>query len=55
MDNPIVFGKNLSKKSAFEEAVAAGQGAIAIDGVMVDAASIRLVQNLLDRAQLYGL
>ena len=43
------------QKSAFEEAVAAGQGAISVDGVMVDAASIRLVQNLLDRAQLYGL
>ena len=43
------------QKSAFEEAVAAGQGAISVDGVMVDAASIRLVQNLLDRADLYGL
>ena len=43
------------QKSAFEDAVAAGQGAISVDGVMVDAASIRLVQNLLDRADLYGL
>ena len=43
------------QKSAFENAVAEGQGAISVDGVMVDAASIRLVQNLLDRAELYGL
>ena len=43
------------QKSAFESAVAEGQGAISVDGVMVDAASIRLVQNLLDRAELYGL
>ena len=43
------------QKSVFESAVAEGQGAISVDGVMVDAASIRLVQNLLDRAELYGL
>ena len=43
------------QKSAFEKAVAEGVGAISVDGVMVDAASIRLVQNLLDRAELYGL
>ena len=43
------------QKSAFEKAVAEGVGAVSVDGVMVDAASIRLVQNLLDRAELYGL
>jgi citrate lyase subunit beta/citryl-CoA lyase len=43
------------QKSAFEQALSEGKGAIAVDGVMVDAASIRLVQNLLDRAELYGL
>ena len=32
-----------------------GLGAINVDGVMIDAASIRIVQNLLDRADLYGM
>lgn len=43
------------QKSAFEHALAQGQGAIAVDGKMVDAASVRLAQNLLDRAELYRL
>jgi citrate lyase subunit beta / citryl-CoA lyase len=32
-----------------------GEGAINVDGVMVDAASIRIVQNLIDRADLIGM
>ncbi len=43
------------QKAAFEQALALGQGAIAVDGVMIDAASVRLAQNLLDRAELYRL
>jgi citrate lyase subunit beta/citryl-CoA lyase len=43
------------QKTAYEEAIAEGLGAINVDGVMVDAASIRIVQNLIDRAELYGL
>jgi len=35
--------------------MADGLGAIDVDGVMVDAASIRIVQNLLDRADLIGI
>ncbi|MDQ4106577.1 MAG: CoA ester lyase [Actinomycetota bacterium] len=35
---------------AYEEANAAGSGAISVDGQMVDAASIRMAQNILDRA-----
>ncbi len=42
-------------KSAYEDAVANGLGAINVDGVMVDAASVRLVQNLIDRADLIGI
>jgi citrate lyase subunit beta/citryl-CoA lyase len=42
-------------KAAYEEATAKGLGAISVDGVMVDAASIRIVQSTLDRADLYGL
>ncbi len=43
------------QKTAYEEALTQGLGAINVDGVMVDAASIRIVQNLIDRADLYGL
>ncbi|MCP5180380.1 MAG: CoA ester lyase [Pseudomonadales bacterium] len=43
------------QKAAYDEALKQGLGAINVDGVMVDAASIRIVQNALDRADLYGL
>ena len=43
------------QKAAYDEALAEGLGAISVDGVMVDAASIRIVQNLIDRADLIGL
>ena len=43
------------QKAAYEQALTEGLGAINVDGVMVDAASIRIVQNLLDRADLYGM
>lgn len=42
------------QKAAYDDALAQGLGAINVDGVMVDAASIRIVQNLLDRADLIG-
>ncbi len=44
-----------AQKKAYDAALAKGQGAINVDGVMVDAASIRLVQSLIDRADLIGL
>jgi len=40
---------------AYNEALAEGLGAINVDGVMVDAASIRIVQNTIDRANLIGI
>ena len=43
------------QKAAYAEALNQGLGAINVDGVMIDAASIRIVQNLLDRADLYGM
>ena len=43
-----------AQQAAYEEALAKGLGAINVDGVMVDAASIRIVRNLLDRAELIG-
>ncbi len=37
--------------SAYEEAKVAGSGSISVDGLMVDAASIRMAQNTLDLAR----
>lgn len=42
------------QKAAYDDALSQGLGAINVDGVMVDAASIRIVQNLMDRADLIG-
>ena len=44
-----------AQQAAYDEALAKGLGAINVDGVMVDAASIRIVRNLLDRADLIGI
>ncbi len=44
-----------AQKAAYEQALAQGLGAISVDGVMVDAASIRIVQSLIDRADLIGI
>jgi len=35
--------------------VAQGQGAAQVDGTMIDAASVRIVQNTIDKADLYGM
>lgn len=43
------------QQQAYEAALAQGQGAIQVDGVMVDAASVRLLQNIIDRADLIGM
>jgi citrate lyase subunit beta/citryl-CoA lyase len=40
---------------AYNEAQARGEGAVQVDGVMVDVASIRILQNTLDRAALIGM
>ncbi len=42
-------------RAAYQEALAEGTGAITIDGEMVDAASIRIADNLIERADLYGI
>ena len=42
-------------KQAYAEALEQGLGAISVDGVMVDAASIRIIQHVIDRADLYDL
>jgi citrate lyase beta subunit len=48
-EREIEWAKKVVK--AYEEANAAGSGAISVDGQMVDAASIKMAQNTLDLAQ----
>lgn len=43
------------QKAAYEEALTQGLGAINVDGVMVDAASVRILQNIIDKADLIGM
>ena len=40
---------------AYQESAAKGQGAVMIDGKFADAATVRLMANTLDLADLYGL
>ena len=42
-------------QQAYSEALEQGIGAITIDGEMVDAATIRIARNIIDRADLYGM
>jgi citrate lyase subunit beta/citryl-CoA lyase len=42
-------------RDAFLEAEAKGLGAAQIDGQMVDIASLRILKNTLDRAELFGM
>jgi citrate lyase subunit beta/citryl-CoA lyase len=53
--DPDAIASARKQKAAYARALEEGLGAINVDGVMVDAASIRIVQNLLDRAELYGM
>jgi citrate lyase subunit beta/citryl-CoA lyase len=53
--DPDALADARKQKAAYDQALAEGLGAISVDGVMVDAASIRIVQNLIDRADLIGL
>lgn len=41
--------------AAYREALAAGIGAVAVDGAMIDVALIRLAQNTLNKAEQFGL
>ena len=43
------------QQKAYDEALAQGLGAIQVDGVMVDAASVRILQNTIDKADLIGM
>jgi len=52
---PIEVERARTLAKAYREAQARGAGAVQIDGVMVDAASIRILQNTLDKAELIGM
>lgn len=41
--------------AAYEDAVAAGRGAVTVDGKMIDVASLRMCQMVVERARLAGL
>lgn len=40
---------------AYDEALAKGLGAVQFEGKMIDIASVRIVKNLVDRADLIGM
>ena len=43
------------QQKAYDEALKQGLGAIQVDGVMVDAASVRILKNIIDKAELIGM
>ncbi len=43
------------QKAAYTAALEEGLGAINVDGVMVDAASVRILQNIIDKAEMIGM
>ena len=53
--NPEALDKARKQHAAYQEALAAGIGAVSIDGVMLDAASIRMIEKTLERARLMGM
>jgi citrate lyase subunit beta/citryl-CoA lyase len=53
--NPDEIAKAIRLTQAYEEAKARGEGAVLLDGVMIDAASVRMVQQAIVKARLYGM
>ena len=43
------------QKTAYDEALQQGLGAISVEGVMIDAATVRILQNIIDKADLIGM
>ena len=43
------------QQQAYSDAIEQGLGAINVDGVMVDAASVRILQNIIDKADMIGM
>lgn len=53
--DPQAVAAARAQLAAYEAALARGEGAISVDGVMVDVASARLLQNLINKADLIGM
>ena len=53
--DPEAIARARKMETAYREAEARGLGAAQIDGVMIDVAVLRLVRNVLNQADLYGL
>ena len=53
--DPAEVARARKLAGAYAEAVARGEGAVQLDGVMIDAASVRIVQNVIDKADLIGM
>jgi len=53
--DPAEVARARKLANAYEEAQARGEGAVQVDGVMVDVASIRILQNTLQKADLIGM
>jgi citrate lyase subunit beta/citryl-CoA lyase len=52
---PQEVARARERVAAYDEAQAQGLGAVAVDGTMVDVASVRILRNTLDKADLIGL
>ena len=52
---PEAVASARKQKAAYEQAMADGIGATNVDGVMVDAATVRILQNTIDQADLFGM
>ena len=50
-----IMARARAMKKAYETALAQGLGAVQYEGKMIDIASIRIVNNLLERADLIGM
>ena len=53
--DPAEVARARKLAEAYAAAVARGEGAVQLDGVMIDAASVRIVQNVIDKADLIGM
>ena len=52
-ENEVVRARKMAE--AFRAAEAQGLGAVQVDGIMIDVAVLRLIDNTLRKAELYGM
>jgi len=53
--DPDDVTKARAMMKAYDEALAAGLGAVQYEGKMIDVATVRIVKNLVDKADLIGM